>query len=100
MNIKKSAHDSKFDVFCRACNRRIGVEKPEDLIKIKEYGITKFRLICPHCGRKIWIDSSTVRTMNPDLKKQVKLYEPNYMDKALKAAKKFNKEFKGTFDNL
>ena len=100
MRIKKFPYDWEFDVFCRGCNKIIVVEEPEDLTKKEEDGIIKLRLVCPNCGREIWFDNLTGHRINPDFIEQVKTYEPDYLDTALKAAKKFNEEFEGTFDKL
>ena len=100
MRIKKFPYDWELDVFCRGCNKIIVVEEPEDLTKKEEDGIIKLRLVCPNCGREIWFDNLTGHRINPDFIKQVKTYEPDYLDTALKAAKKFNEEFEGTFDKL
>ena len=100
MRIKRFPYDWEIEVFCRECSKVIVVEEPEDVTKKEEKGVTMLRLICPNCAHEIWFNTLFGHRINPDFLKQVKPYEPNYLDTALKNAKKFNKEFKGPFDKL
>ncbi len=99
MRIKKFPYDWEFDVFCRQCKKIIVVEEPKDLTKLEEDRITKFHLVCPNCANEIWFDNLTGHRINPDFIKQVKNYEPTYLDLIDEACKKFNEDFEGTFDD-